>query len=327
MQENNPIVYCGKIKLHGTNGGVNISLTSDGKVQVFAQSRNQFLGKKESEHHGFGLWVHKHTDYFQTIFKEFPDCKTMVIFGEWAGQGIMKGAAICTIPRRIYAVFGILIGESIITSPERITTLLQKEKKYPEEVFVVPFVTSQLPLNFSDSSQLEKPVNEMNTIVESIDKEDPYVKETFQITGPGEGIVWYPISKDNELGYMKFETYSSLVFKTKGLTHSVIRTKRAVQLEPEAAQGVDDFVEMFVTLPRLEQALQEVCKGKAESSQNIGKFVDWILKDIKKEGQIELKQSGLNWDTVDEKIKFKTKTWFMEMLRKQAVHYKEKEEN
>jgi hypothetical protein len=45
-------------------------------------------------------------------------------------------------------------------------------------------------------------VDEMNKLVEAVDTEDPWVKETFGVTGTGEGVVWYPVGLDAPDGTM-----------------------------------------------------------------------------------------------------------------------------
>jgi hypothetical protein len=45
-------------------------------------------------------------------------------------------------------------------------------------------------------------VDEMNRLVEAVDTEDPWVKETFGVTGTGEGVVWYPVGLDAADGTM-----------------------------------------------------------------------------------------------------------------------------
>lgn len=104
----------------------------------------------------------------------------------------MKGAAICQIPRRIFALFGVQIGQHLITSPEKILALFQ-DTPLPENMLVIPFVTEPLELDFSNLEVLQSKVDIINELVEQIDKEDPFVKEHFGISGTGEGLVWYPI--------------------------------------------------------------------------------------------------------------------------------------
>jgi hypothetical protein len=56
---------------------------------------------------------------------------------------------------------------------------------------VIPYITDTLELVFSDMTQLEKSIKILNQLVITIDREDPWVKQHFAISGPGEGLVWY----------------------------------------------------------------------------------------------------------------------------------------
>jgi hypothetical protein len=100
-------------------------------------------------------------------------------------------------------------------------------------MIVIPWVTEEVPLVFSDKEQLlpkvlrpvhqrcsemhcpsrtlshpllrpssDYQVDEMNRLVEAVDTEDPWVRETFGVTGTGEGVVWYPVGLDVADGTM-----------------------------------------------------------------------------------------------------------------------------
>lgn len=155
----------------------------------------------------------------------------MVIFGEWCGKGIMKGAAICDIKDRIFAVFGVLIDNlHFIVNPKILEDILSLNNKLPEKMFILPFLENQqFVLDFSDKTKLQNEgkninnsyiilfkVSKMNALVESIDSMDPWVFQTFGVKGVGEGLVWYPISVEDSLFHISKSAYSSLVFKTKG---------------------------------------------------------------------------------------------------------------
>jgi hypothetical protein len=59
-----------------------------------------------------------------------------------------------------------------------------------ESLYVIPYITPPLEFVFSHTTQLEKSVAIVNELVMNIDKEDPWVKDIFQLSGPGEGLVW-----------------------------------------------------------------------------------------------------------------------------------------
>jgi RNA ligase len=85
VEETPTITSRAKVKLDGTNGGVQIF--ADGRVA--AQSRTQII-TPESDNLGFATWVSQNIDYFTQLAS--PEHATL--FGEWCGQGIQKRTAI-----------------------------------------------------------------------------------------------------------------------------------------------------------------------------------------------------------------------------------------
>jgi tRNA-binding EMAP/Myf-like protein len=90
------VTYRAKVKLDGTNAGVQVH--PDGRV--LAQSRSQVLDAG-NDNMGFGGWVAQSAGYFAELKRE----QLLVVFGEWCGQGIQKRAAISQIGRKVFVVF------------------------------------------------------------------------------------------------------------------------------------------------------------------------------------------------------------------------------
>ena len=110
--EATPVVtYRAKIKLDGTNAGVQVF--ADGRVA--AQSRSQVI-TSDNDNMGFAQWVSQHVDYFAQL----AGGEHLTIFGEWCGQGIQKRTAISQLDLRIFAVFAVQMGgvENEITKLE-----------------------------------------------------------------------------------------------------------------------------------------------------------------------------------------------------------------
>lgn len=59
----------------------------------------------------------------------------------------------------------------------------------------------------------------MNRLVEAVDTEDPWVKETFGVSGTGEGIVWYPVGLDDAEGSMPVRRHVTAFPSLMVLTH------------------------------------------------------------------------------------------------------------
>ena len=79
------LTYRAKVKLHGTNAGVQITPSGE----VVAQKRTEII-TSEADNAGFAAWVEKNISYFSQL----KGNSHLTIFGEWCGSGIQKGVAI-----------------------------------------------------------------------------------------------------------------------------------------------------------------------------------------------------------------------------------------
>jgi len=293
------VTYRAKVKLDGTNGGVQIFSNGD----VVPQSRNLIISI-EDDNIGFAAWVLKNIEYFEKLSSD----KHITIFGEWCGQGIQKRTAISQIDRKIYVVFAIQSGgldghpPLLEINPEAITQVLPQHP----DIFVLPFYGEPITLDFGDEQQLKAMVETINNMVEAVEKSDPWVKETFGIDGLGEGLVLYPEAEKvvNKI------TYSELMFKAKGEKHQVVKTKKPVEVDPQIAESIDQFVDLFLTENRLQQGVTEACKGECDP-KNMGEFLKWIAQDIQKESVAELEASNLTWKDVNKAINNAARKWYM----------------
>ncbi len=305
-----PITYRGKVKLHGTNAG--IVITPEGNV--FAQSRTATLSATE-DNAGFAKWVDRTCDYWRVVG---TNLLSITVYGEWCGPGIMKGTAINKIGGKVFAVFAIQFGPSIVdddgqehatvnVDPAVIESVLGE---MPEDVRVLPWYGDEIVVDYEDIPSLEAAVASMNKTVETIEAVDPWVKDTFGVEGMGEGIVYYPISFDHH-GSLDRWHLSTFMFKAKGEKHKVVKTKQAVQIDPEVASSIDDFVEMVVTEARLEQGAREVAGDLVFEHRYIGPFLKWMGQDIQKETADELEASGLDWKQVVKPVGTSARTWYL----------------
>jgi hypothetical protein len=305
-----PITYRGKVKLHGTNAG--IVITPEGNV--FAQSRTATLSATE-DNAGFAKWVDRTSDYWR---KFDTYLQSITVYGEWCGPGIMKGTAINGIDEKAFAIFSIQFGNStvdddgqehadVIIDPERIKATLGT---LPENAFVLPWYGDAIAVNYENKSSLETAVALMNKTVETIEAMDPWVKDVFGVEGMGEGIVYYPVSFESE-GMLDRWHLSTFMFKAKGEKHKVVKTKQAVQIDPEVASSIDDFVVMVVTDARLEQGAREVAGDLVFEQRHIGSFLKWMGQDIQKETADELEAAGLDWKQVVKPVSTSARTWYL----------------
>lgn len=305
------ITYRAKIKLDGTNAGVQIF--SDGRIAV--QSRSQIITPK-NDNAGFANWVSQNQDYFAKLAAPTPPPTAppltkgshATIFGEWCGQGIQNRTAISKIDRKIFAVFAIQFGgvkteiPSLEIRPEKIAEFLPQHP----DIFVLPYYGEAIVLDFGNPEQLQAMAQLLNQEIEKVETVDPWVKETFGIEGLGEGLVFYPESDDQA----ERLSYTEMLFKAKGEKHATVKTKEPVQIKPEVAKNVEDFVNLVVTDPRLEQGITQACAGEFDVTK-IGAFLQWFNADVQKESLAELEAAGLTWKDVNKAVMNAAKKWYL----------------
>jgi len=303
------VTYRGKVKLHGTNCAVQV--TEDG--DVVPQSRSQLLVDGQ-DYKGFAQWVHQRGDghsrsdnraYFASLERG------ITIFGEWCGPGVEKGMGISKIDRKVFAVFAIQRGYGedarIVYEPDAIWRCLNGPSRWmPKDMFILPWHGALVTLRYGDEKGMEHSVEVINNMVAGVECCDPWVKETFGVEGIGEGIVFYPVGDGIPVDP---EGLAMLMFKAKGDKHREVGAKRAAQVKPEKAAGVDEFVALVVTEARLQQGVSEACGGAYEMRQ-MGSFMRWVTADVQKESVAELEASGLTWKQVAKGVQAKARDWY-----------------
>ena len=297
------LTYRAKVKLDGTNAAV--QFFPDGTIA--AQSRSQVITPKK-DNAGFAIWLAQHQDAFSICAKE----EHMTIFGEWCGKGSQRRTAISDIDRKIFVVFAVQLGTGDdetarwVIEPERI---VQYVPVHPD-VYVLTFYGEAIVLDFSNESGLVEAIASLNQTVEQVAHLAPWVKDTYGLEGLGEGLVLDP-EVDS---VVERREYRDLLFKAKGLKHQVVKTKKPVQLDPEIAKNIDEFVALFVTSNRCEQALIEGCDRKLEMSQT-GAFLKWIGTDVQKESHAELEAAKLTWKQVSKAVGKAARDWYISKVK------------
>jgi len=250
--------------------------------------------------------VSQNIDYFASLAST---AENVTVFGEWCGKGIQKRTAVSMCDRKIFAVFAVQFGgesgklAKLEIHPDKIAEFLPKHP----DIFVLPFYGEPIVLDFGDRTQLESAVEILNQAVNTVETVDPWVKETFGIEGIGEGLVLFPES--NELAERL--SYAELLFKAKGEKHQAVKTKQPVQIDPEVAKSLDDFVNIVVTPARLEQGVTEVGCNQFEMAK-IGAFLQWFTADVQKESAAELEAAQLTWKDVNKAVMNAAKKWYQE---------------
>lgn len=306
------VTYRPKIKLHGTNAGVRVY--PDGRV--IAQSRSSDL--VDSDNAGFAAWVKGNEDWFRdqrfnlinhlnkNQKSDEKSWGTIIFFGEWCGPGIQKGCAIHQIDKKIFAIFSIAYEhEYLFTDP----TLMDEFIDSHPDVYIICWGGDEITLDFFDREDLEKKIDLINSTVLEVEKEDPWVKTTFGISGTGEGLVYYPIVNTH---FAPWDSITRYIFKAKGEKHKMVEGKKRdpVQIDPERAESTQEFVKMFVSAARCDQGLTEACGGEFDL-KFIGKFIGWMGKDVLKESVAELEASNLTWKEVAKEVTSQARNWYL----------------
>lgn len=259
--------YVATEKLHGTNVGLYVY--PDGTLDL--ASRNQFLGfgNKESllaEFHNF-----VDLDYFKkvglTIFKENPDFKFIVFFGEYFGKGIfnmqyrqvkenIKEFLVFNIIANLKVEDGVLYNKKLSYSDM---------EKYLTESHLVPFEFK-------------------GTLSELIKKSDVTVDSNFG--GPREGFVLQPTS---EIEFTSDTKNALQSIKIKGdKFKEVVKSKKSEVKDKtnktfRGLEGLDLALVKellnYVTMARLENVISHGVVSEL-SNENIMPLTKFMIEDI-----------------------------------------------
>jgi hypothetical protein len=313
---NSKVRYKAKVKLHGQNHAVQVH--EGGKV--LCQSRTTELSvTKDNE--GFAKWVDANDNYWSCINGNttLSGFGGWIVYGEWVGPGIQRGVALAELHKKVFAVFAarpLDDNDALMVNPDLLRNLVHGVPDtyvldWYQDLMESTLLTVQFEIDWSlPDGQLSLITSQINEMVASVEKEDPWVKANFGITGTGEGLVFYPVSKEHT-GYANF---CNLTFKAKGEAHKNIKTAKPAQVNAEAAASVDAFISMVLTEARLEQGAQAVQVRDGSSLfilKQTGEFVKWICADVQKEAQDELEASKLTWAQVQKPLSEKTRQWYL----------------
>ena len=186
-----PLYYKGRVKLHGTNGGVRVDV--NGNVQ--AQSRTSDLSEVS---HNYYFWPFVHKDVPVTVWQELVkqvlednnivQTEDVTIIGEWCGQGVIKGTALTQVPRH-FVIFKIYHGDDALPDSDGAYNL-------DHRIYNISLIQQyEFVLDFTKLDECSQYLNEITAQVEA---ECPWVKAMFNISGRGEGLVWMLADREDD---------------------------------------------------------------------------------------------------------------------------------
>ena len=288
-----------KIKLHGTNAAVRIVDST-----VTAQKRTEDITPLQ-DNAGFALWVSN---------AEWNLDENVIIYGEWAGPGVQKSDAICLTDKKRFYVFGVLRldiepdAENTVRNYVIEPNIIKQYVPQHSDIVVLPWFDEPMELNSDDVETARVIQSKVEAQVEAIGEEDPFVKQMYNISGTGEGLVIAPY---DESGLINQALFNSYVFKVKSEAHAVKKTKSPASIKVEVPDSVKDFAATFVTPVRCQQMIDEHCSGST-SPKVIGEFLKNINADILKESKNELAGLDVEWKMVAKEINKLALAWFQE---------------
>jgi hypothetical protein len=263
------LTFTGTVKLHGTNACVSYNRNT----QEFGfQSRERMLSLT-SDNAGFYAWGNKDSSkdailhIVNVVWMEYHGTEinwnTVHVYGEWAGNGIMKGVGIAELPKAFY-IFSI-----VFDGIEHELPLLANQTNDVRLITKYPTFTIDIDFNSPEAVQ--------NTLVDAtlaVEEKCP-VASAHGIEGIGEGIVWW--NKEYNLR-----------FKTKGEKHSkskVTKLNSVAPIDIEKMESYRQFVDKTANNARLEQGLYKLTEMGLDNKEmkNVGEYIRWVVTDILRE--------------------------------------------
>lgn len=295
----------GTVKLHGTNAAV--QQLPDGTIKF--QSRTKYI-TIENDNHGFAFWAstkgNELTEIFEHYRNEFniSDDSTLTIYGEWAGKGIQKNVAISEHEKSFY-IFA--IKES---SEEDIYLNMSSVEHRDNPVSGIYNLWDQTKFPvyavFLDLNNPKLVQNDLISLTDSVEEECPVAKY-FGYSGIGEGVVWV-----NDTSEFRVKIKGD---KHTGKSKPKVRRNNIVDLEK--LSSVNEFVDRFVDIERLEQGWQMMVElGYNNEPKTTGTFIRWLIDDIISEEIDTLQASGLEPKDINSPISRVASKWYLNKLDK-----------
>ncbi len=270
------------------------------KDEFWCQSRERILSL-ENDNAGFAFFVESKKEVFYALFAllcernqiDFTDTTILTIYGEWAGKGIMKGAAIYELDKAFY-----IFATKVSNTQDNLAYWIDSHSLQSpvDSIYnVEKFTTFTMEI---DTSNPRNHQNDLTTLTEEVERECPIAK-AFGVSGTGEGIVW-SAHFDNQV----------YRFKVKGEKHSVSKVKTLAPVDTEKLASIQEFLDYSVTENRLNQAITTVFEGKPIDRVKMGDVIRFMVNDITKEEMAVMVESGLEPKEVNSGIAMRTREWF-----------------
>lgn len=317
--------FIGTVKLHGTN--ITILYTMSNRETPQFQSRNQIITPTK-DNVGAAAYLSQVPlrpliDEIMRIYEQ-DDFTEVLIAGEWAGEGIQKGVAVCTLPR-FYAIFNIRIDGHWVDIRKYKTVHSHEHRIYN----IINFTNYSKDIDFKASisavsaemEQLTKVVATKCPVAAELKEDLSDLMGALDISGSskmtkkpipvptGEGIVWTLVPEP------PFDT-TLYNFKTKSERFlAIVNAPKGSRVDrSEELAKAKDFADFAVAERRYEQGveyLQEVGKDPKDT-KNLGEFIRWVTNDVIKEEGWRMEEMGTNEQDVRKVVTDRARAWYLE---------------
>lgn len=283
--------FSGTVKLHGTHA--DICFNGENFIQI--QSRNRILSETEDNLGCFKFLKTREEDILDLInliLEKHPDCKFIMISGEFCGKGIQGGVGIGKVDP-FFVIFDIYI-DARWQSMENFKEIFKNDKRI-FNIMQFELFNFQLNRDLLDNNEyIEEITKNLQIVAEKVGSECPIAKY-FNISGEGEGVVYKCIEAPG---------ISDLWFKSKCQKHSVRHEKIIKEPKINNEDGLE-----FVTEARLSQGIDYLREFNLQIDKtSLGIFIKWVVEDIFKE------ESDLDKST-SKLISNRCREWFLEYIK------------
>ena len=213
--------------------------------------------------------------------KTSDEWKDIMIVGEWAGKGIQAKVGVSSVKQKFLTIFNIRIGQMWQDIRKFRTISLPDYRIFN----ICDFPTYSITIDLSSLKDVERADEEMQTLVEQIDKKCPLAAQ-LGVEGGGEGIVYtyHPVEPDSTLYH----------FKVKGTSHQIVKKPKVWNVSAEKVQSIAAFIEYAVTEARLDQGISYLEEMNIPiEPESTRKYINWVAQDVLKEESHMLEQLGL----------------------------------
>jgi hypothetical protein len=311
-------------KIHGSNGSVCFS-EPDG---FWVQARKNII-TPEADNAGCAFFCENKKDSWMGIIRELAltheiDLTQNIIsvYFEWCGGSIQRKSCVTGLDKRAIIFKHFKVSPIEFHEPPKVPSTWHETctqwgdcEAYGFNVWVddkennifnvSQFPSVELEIDFARHDIAQNKMVDMTIEIE----EHSGIAATFDITDNiGEGWVWTFIDVNGNLQR----------WKTKGEKHSKSKVKRLQVVDSAAEQIKIDFVNYATPASRLEQAWQTIFGIENEIKEPDVKFtsdfIRAVINDVIKEESDVMQEKGLDSKSVNSKISFVCRRWFMDEL-------------